>query len=251
MLKEYFDLLIVVPLEEELHEVMGVFPGTENRSTSTEFRYVVDSGVSSIKILIVQQDGMGKTNAYKATASALDNFDVGIVICIGIAGSLSGDMGLGDVCYSGSVIDVYDNSKASDQDGYISLEFSPTHYDTLKEITTALNFTRILPEFKTKYETWQQEREEFVHQALDLPVISRNRKTERIGRPKTRYGTIACGSVSKSDIYNQKLRALDRKVLAIETESGGVFEAAAAAGVPGLTIRGISDYADERKSELE
>lgn len=53
MLKEYFDLLVVVPLDEELHEVMGVFPGTENRSTSTEFRYVVDSGLSSIKILIV------------------------------------------------------------------------------------------------------------------------------------------------------------------------------------------------------
>ena len=251
MLKEYFDLLVVVPLEEELHQVMGVFPGTENRSTSTEFRYVVDSGVSAIKILLVQQDGMGKTNAYKATASALDNFDVGIVICIGIAGSLSADIGLGDVCYSGSVIDVYENSKASDKDGHISLEFSPTHYDTPKEITTALNFTRILPDFKTKYEAWQREREEFAHQALDIPVISRKHQIERIGLPNTRNGAIACGSVSKSDIYNQKLRALDRKVLAIETESGGVFEAAAARGIPGLTIRGISDYADERKSELE
>jgi hypothetical protein len=33
MLKEYFDLLVVVPLEEELQEVMEVFPGTENLST--------------------------------------------------------------------------------------------------------------------------------------------------------------------------------------------------------------------------
>jgi nucleoside phosphorylase len=95
---------------------------------------VVDGGVPSIKILLVQQDGMGKANALKAVASALDNFDVGIITCIGIAGSLSVDMRLGDVCYSGSVIDVYENSKASDKDGRIILEFSPTHYDTPKKL---------------------------------------------------------------------------------------------------------------------
>src|SRR3546814_3269294 len=69
--------------------------------------------------------------------------------------------------------------------------------------------------------------------------------------PSTLGGTLVCGAVSKSDKYNAKLKALDRKVLAIETESGGVFRRAQQAKCPAITIRGISDHADQNKSKLE
>jgi nucleoside phosphorylase len=66
---------------------------------------------------------------------------------------------------------------------------------------------------------------------------------ETIGPPKVREGTIACGNVSASPDYNEAVRATDRKVLAIETESGGLFFAARQHNVPAFTVRGISDYA--------
>jgi hypothetical protein len=66
-----------------------------------------------------------------------------------------------------------------------------------------------------------------------------------------RSGTIVCGAVSKSAAYKDRLQKLDRKILAIDTESGGIFEEASANRLPAGTIRGISDYADNRKTDLE
>jgi hypothetical protein len=67
----------------------------------------------------------------------------------------------------------------------------------------------------------------------------------------TKTGTIACGAVSASPQYNQRIKSIDRHVLAIETESGGIFEQATHNGIPAVTIRGISDLADRDKNGLE
>ena len=57
--KEWFDIVIVVPLEEELTVLLEVFPATVNRSTDRIFRHQVEVGRDDIKVLIVQQEGMG------------------------------------------------------------------------------------------------------------------------------------------------------------------------------------------------
>ena len=65
--------------------------------------------------------------------------------------------------------------------------------------------------------------------------------------PKSMGGTIVCGVVSAGNNYNDKLKQIDRKVLAIDTESGGIFSVTTRKNVEALTIRGISDYADKKK----
>ena len=57
--------------------------------------------------------------------------------------------------------------------------------------------------------------------------------------------------MSGSPGYNDKLRSIDRKILAIETESGGLFSVARQHDVPAITIRGISDYAGVDKNDFE
>src|SRR5690606_36105026 len=104
--KEFFDILVVVPLEEELVQVMEVFPGTDNRSTGTSFRYVVDAGANDLRVLVVQQEGMGKAYASRAVKDVLVAYDFGMIVCIGIAGSLTNDLRLCDVCYSEDILDV-------------------------------------------------------------------------------------------------------------------------------------------------
>lgn len=116
MANDYFDIVVVVPLEEELLEFMAVFPSLEDRSDETTFCHVVDSGAPEIRMLVLQQHGMGKTYATNAAAIILAKYDVGLIICLGIAGSLSDDMHLGDVCYTGRVVDVLDNAKIVDAD---------------------------------------------------------------------------------------------------------------------------------------
>ena len=251
MSREYFDIIVVVPLEEELESFFSVFPGIHNRSTPTDLRYIVESGKADVSMLVVQQPGMGKANAIKATSEVLANFDVGLVVCLGIAASLSKDLSLGDVCYSGTIIDVLENAKALDvEDGTLDIALSPTQYETPRNITSALNYIRTFPELKGDYEAWRALQGEAASSLVPQPYNGRKGKEEKLGSPRTLNGTIVCGAVSQSAKYNAKLVALDRKLLAVETEAGGVFDVARSKCVDALCIRGISDYAVD-KGDLE
>jgi hypothetical protein len=66
-------------------------------------------------------------------------------------------------------------------------------------------------------------------------------------------GLLHAGSSPASPLYNKKIKNLNRKTLAIETESGGLFFIAQQHKIDALTIRGISDYAgiDKNRFELE
>lgn len=246
--KEWFDTIIVVPLEEELLTLMEVFPLTRNRSTERTFRYELDLGPSDFRALVVQQEGMGRSHAARAVSETLVEFDAGLIICLGIAGSLTSDLRLGDVCYSNNVADVLDNARAEDNAaGQLDLALSLTYFNTPREIVAALNFIRLLPELQPAYKEWQKRQQDVLIQLglTDHPgVNARN-------YPSSSEGLIVCAAVSKSEVYNQKLRSIDRKALAVETESGGVFEECRRQSVPAVTIRGISDHADTAKSQLE
>ncbi|MFO6428867.1 hypothetical protein ACLBKT_02135 [Erythrobacter sp. W302b] len=87
--KPYFDIALVVPLEEELIQVMDRFPSKENRSTDTVLCHVVDSGSADISMIVVQQQGMGKTHATNAANFLLSQYDVGLMICLGSRGRVS------------------------------------------------------------------------------------------------------------------------------------------------------------------
>jgi nucleoside phosphorylase len=72
-------------------------------------------------------------------------------------------------------------------------------------------------------------------------------------RPKIHVGNIASGSiVGATEIFIRWLKEnRDRKYLALEMESAGVISAAYTRSTPNLVIRGISDYGDVRKAELD
>lgn len=252
--EEYFDIGLVVPLEEELLEVMTQFPSLKDYSTNTVFCHVVDSGNPRISMIVIQQQGMGRMHAVNATNFLLERYNVGLLMCLGIAGSLSADMRLGSVCYSGAIADVLDNNKVKDADHTegSDTEFSPTHYNTPDKFTQAFGFIRTQPHLRPSYLQWQETRKSVAEERITKEVPAPGDKTERIAEPSTLNGVIVCGMVSKSESYNTKLRAVDRALLAIETESGGVFaQARFHGGRPAMTVRGISDYADKEKTALE
>lgn len=64
-------------------------------------------------------------------------------------------------------------------------------------------------------------------------------------------GPIISGPVVSSSAFKDTLKSINRKIMAVETESSGVFRASTASNVPCLTIRGISDLADINKNALE
>jgi hypothetical protein len=165
---------------------------------------------SEVRALVVQQEGMGRTHAARAVSETLIEFDAGLIICIGIAGSLSSDLRLGDVCYSNNIADVLDNARAMDNSaGQLDLALSLTYFNTPREIVAAFNFSRILPDLQVSYREWQARQKSLLSE-LKLSEVP---GTNTSSYPSSLDGLIVCAAVSKSEVYNKKLRGIDRKAL--------------------------------------
>ncbi|AXV15206.1 hypothetical protein CYG48_05505 [Neorhizobium sp. SOG26] len=211
----------------------------------------VDSGTENISAVVVLQDAMGKAAATRAASAMLERYEVGLLAVVGIAGGLSGDAGIGDVCFTGPLFDVLENSKVVDTKKGMKIEFNNLPYNTDPLLTFALKYVSLGSDIKSKFEDWQLDRYYKSRELIPGEFIGRQSKNEHIGIPQIHDGSIVCAAVSKSEIYKSNVTNLDRKLLAVETETGGVFSEAVRHGVPVVTVRGICDYADENKSKLE
>jgi nucleoside phosphorylase len=76
-----------------------------------------------------------------------------------------------------------------------------------------------------------------------------NDPQRRPGYPRTHYGVIASGNMLVKDPYFRDDLKARLGALAIEMEGAGVADAAEAAAVEYLIVRGISDYADSFKRD--
>ncbi len=251
-MKPYFDTAIIVPLNEEFEEVAGHFKFEEDLSTSTQLRFRVSLRATELQLLLVKQEVMGRTASQAALFSTMEDYDLGLGVCLGIAGALSTDLNVGDVCFSKDIVDVLDNAKITqDSNGKMEISFWPTYYQSPIEVITAVNRNRYNPVFKKDYLDWQELSERKGRDLIPSQFIGKSGALETISKPSAIEGLICCGDVCASQAYRDKLRNMHRKVLAIETESGGFFSAAKIRNVSALTVRGISDYADQDKNNLE
>jgi nucleoside phosphorylase len=251
-LKPYFDAIVIVPLEDEFDAVLAAFQFVGDLSSEQQLMFSVSLPDRPLSFLLVKQSRMGRTATHEAALRCLDVFNAGLLVCLGIAGGLSSDIAIGDVCYTGSIIDVLDNAKMTDtivstQD----LALSPTSYSSPTEIGVLFSLDRLNPTTKATHEAWAAERQTIAQGLIPQEFSGKDGTLEKIVRPTVREGSIACGLVSGSPEYNRKLKAIDRKILAIETESGGLFSIAQQRHVPALTVRGISDYAGIDKNTFE
>jgi nucleoside phosphorylase len=254
--KEYFDIIIFTPLETESEAVFETFPHVDRRTSDNVLKYTLDLKPSGLTALLAQPPEWGNREALKTAQHLFEKYDAGLIICLGIAGALSKDLKLGDVCYSGTIFDVNERMKVKETKGKRSkgvvLEHNPKPLNTPRSVTVALNQLRADPHLKaTLYAPWQVERRAYLQGLVDKGELSQEQKATMPDAPKAKDGALICGPVVASTTYSEILQGLDRKVLAVETESGGVFEAADDAGVAALTIRGISDNADAKKNLLE
>ncbi|MFC0239827.1 5'-methylthioadenosine/S-adenosylhomocysteine nucleosidase family protein [Rhodopseudomonas telluris] len=269
-MKRYFDLAAIIPLDEEFETALSHFRYVANLSTGSRIRFQMASDGSPLDILFVKQNAMGRTENVNAALDILDEFDVGLLVCLGIAGGLSSDLNIGDVCRTGAIADLLDNSKVSDvavkarkpasrsnkaDKSQQEISFSPTHYETPTEISVALDLDKLVPERKEVFDRWVNDRMLSGESIMPQEFTGKDGRKEKLGAPSVKSGLIACAAVAASPDYNRSIKKLDRKILAVETESGGMFSVVKRLGIPALTIRGISDYAgfgvDKNQFETE
>lgn len=252
--RQYIDIGVIIPLEEELQEFFEVFSSKKDVSMDGILIHEINLDHDDISMVVILQNDMGHAATAEAAATILNKYKIGLIVSIGIAGGLSTDIVLGDVCYSGKVIDVYENCKAidaDDEENSLRIKFSPNHYETNPKVTRAFNFVRTQPALKSIYHEWQKNQLDFIKKFNLAPVQSRSGQEKLMSAPETKNGAIVCGIVTKSKAYNKQVEELERRVLAIETESGAIFQQKGAQPTEVITVRGISDYADSKKNALE
>lgn len=228
-------ILLIVPLNEEFAEVLKILKSLRHEVREGEFLYTLDAQNSDITITGVVLGDAGPMPAAQRVERLIGLLNPMLIVVMGIAGSLSGDVKLGDVVVAEEVDHYLANSKAKPaSDNAFHFSMSGRHVRTSHSIIQAIrNF-----EFAAAniYQEWK------------LACKSANSTV-----PVYKLGHIACGdSVGDGVEFKRFLLAHNRKFLALEMESSGVAESAMARSVPIplLILRGISDNAQD-KQELD
>lgn len=265
------NIVVLIALAEEHDVFTELFPPlSEDVSTSRNVRLRHEIEHDEFTLTSVLATEMGADAATDSIYSCLSDLEPDLVVCLGIAGSLSSDANLADVCVSNKIIDVLHNSKIADvptrrrriahgqsktrvkapASKATTLQLSSRSFSVVPNLQAACRFLRSHPLQSNLYQALldgfsdRWERLSLKHDLAALGILN-----DQVN--EFHVGPIVCGPVSVSREFNNQLKDIDRKVLAIETESGGVFRVCADKGIPALTIRGISDKADKNKSTLE
>lgn len=248
------NIVTIIALPEEHDLFLERFPSKGDVSTRELVRLSHELGVRDYTLTSVLCEGMGSDCAASAAYSACESLHPDLIVCLGIAGSLSDDCRLGEVCVSNEIVDVLHNSKVKDthSSGKASrAELSPRNYPVDVALQASCRFVRSHPNLRGHFSRWSKESTERRNELIkavgqaDIPGLDAGNSLS------FHVGPVVCGPVSVSKALARQLKEINRKVLAIETESGGVFRVCQEKGIPVITVRGICDKADANKGKLE
>ena len=112
---ETSNVLVFLALPEEHDEFLSRFPSINDFSDDLHVILEHESGVSGYRVFSVLSVGMGDAESQSAVHKAIKKLHADLVICVGIAGSLSKDLKIGDVAVSNEIIDISQNIKISEK----------------------------------------------------------------------------------------------------------------------------------------
>jgi nucleoside phosphorylase len=248
------DVGIVIALDEEFErlkrEVSTFEQVYKNPATGTAFFRFQRNGYRCVVTVL---SDMGITLAALRTAELLTHFKLAAVVSLGISGALSSDLLVGDVLFATQVDGYLENSRAANQpsgDGFLLNRAGYT-------IGTSIALTKVVNILQTNREqafvAWQQS---CAAQLPPLALAAGNSLEAPLVRtqPAIIKGPLASGPiVVASPEFVTWLKTVNRKFAAVDMEAWGVLRAAQEhdAKVETMVIRGISDFADERKSAFD
>jgi nucleoside phosphorylase len=197
---------------------------------------------------------MGAAKAALLTEKLRTRWRVPVLVNIGIAGALDDDVRLGDVVV-GSIADNYmERAKAVDAlggDGFV-FDLAGESFRSSRGLVDAcahLEFAH-----PAVFEHWRQACQSVLSDVPNEKIATLRAANLLMEAPALISGHVACGpSVGASLAFKRWLKERDRSYLTLDMESGAVLLAVyeAARSTDGLVLRGVSDFADERKTELD
>jgi nucleoside phosphorylase len=259
------DILLYVALSEEADSVLEVL-GNEfvskelNDANLTVFFSSLPGPTPGrdFSIAMVPAGKMGNTHSAGVVSLLLEKFKPRDVVVLGIAGSLANDMEPGDVFIPDGINEYLANSAAYGETGDWTFAISGNHFISSRRLLNRFqNFSRT---HKPRFEAWQNSARELRSALITIETEAAltNAGLKSRGACKLYAGDdlkLASGpAVGKGKAFTEWIkRDVDRKVAAMEMETAGVYDASLvfAPAPRTIAIRGISDYADERKEKIE
>jgi nucleoside phosphorylase len=208
-----------------------------------------------VSIVAVCASEMGPGRAGILASAFTSNCITKSVVVIGIAGSFDSELRLGDVLVPSEAYSYLENSSAENSEDTWKFNPSGRHFTANAHL---LNQARQL---ERKYPELQKSWEARCKQRLTR-MLGKEQAAKALGKNLTRSKPqvlaadhhLATGpAVGKSSAFSKWIQSHNRKAVAMEMETAAVFEAVEVEIKPQrrLAIRGISDFADKRKSKVE
>ena len=260
------DILVYVALNEELgYALEGIKnhgtnwnPGELTNVALTYYTTQVTSPSlnRTFTMMIVPAGKMGNTRSANVTSALLSSFKIDNVVVLGIAGSLTTDLSPGDVYIPDRVEEYLANSAAQGTEQW-TFHTSGNHFSTHPRLLN--RFQNFSHTHESEYKQWLASTQLFREKAIK-PATVRKLKSAGIVLSKQCKLSISADTVlgsgptvGKSEAFITWLKTVDRKMEALEMESAGVHDASfvRTPSPRTIAIRGISDFADERKRLIE
>lgn len=241
-LKEEFDILF--PL------IKGRFTTFYSKENKKNFYLFKSDNISSSNCVATFIGDMGLESALQITEWLINNFHPKTIANIGIAASLDPDVLLGDIVIGEQIENYLHNARIEDwgKSGFrfkLSNESFACTQEYIEHITNFC-FTS-----ETLYQKWVDSCKK--QQSELLNDNNKGLSTDFFHEiPRVMPGPIASGPIlCRSKNFKKILKDHNRKFLALEMESGGVLKSVGSHGMNSLVIRGISDFGEGNKEELD
>jgi nucleoside phosphorylase len=245
-----YDLGLIVPLREEFDCAREIFSFGRQVDEKGSYLYPFTVPGSSLHGVAVVLYGMGPTSTGVHAANLLGRFEIPVLALMGIAGALDGDLRLGDVVVA-SLVDPYlDRAKArpdASGEGF-ELDSGGSAWRAGRNMVNFANNFRYRADERAECAEWRS-RGRLRRETAGLPGDGALAREE----PDYAVAPVASGDIVGASVgFSRWLRAHHRQCAAIEMEAGGVAQAVYEhGGTDMIIVRGISDFADERKSALD
>jgi len=246
---------VIIALKEEFRVFDSVISTACKHKSNENGFYIYD--FHEFKIIVKLIGDMGGENASIQALKLISEYDNITIVNIGIAGALSDDVSIGDVIIADQVESYLKVAKASQEtkeESEYELKLSGEAYRPTRKLLEEIDNFEFMHE--KAYKEWQEQSKSLLQEKLSENVIKELEDKKLISEfPKLEKGHIASGDiVAGSTNFVKTLKKKDRKYLAIEMEAGGILNAiekSSSNEVDSIVLRGISDFSDERKEELD
>jgi WD40 repeat protein/nucleoside phosphorylase len=253
------DLGILIALQEEFREFLALLPvkpSAERDSETGQHSYTFEHPVTHHRCVATLIGEMNPGPAALQTERLLTRWSPRTLVMLGIAAGIHSDVRVGDVVIASQVDNYFDSAKAQPGSTPEAFEFSlggRVYQADFDFLTQVRNFEFVQPQAFTRWhQACVQELAELVPKEKVRTALVEKGLVR--GTPGMLDAHLASGPVvGAAQQFTKWLRNRDRNLKALDMESAGLMDAAMKRVEPArtLVIRGISDYGDERKKQLD